>query len=54
MSSQAGGTARPQPEAPASGAALGSPEGIKVWEPVTTLWQPTRAKADAALAAARR
>ena len=33
---------------------LGSPEGIKVWEPVTTLWQPTRAKADADLAAARR
>ncbi|MFJ5228055.1 DUF4232 domain-containing protein [Streptomyces sp. NPDC088400] len=32
---------------------LGSPEGIRVWEPVTTLWQPTRAKADAALAAAR-
>ncbi|WP_326609381.1 DUF4232 domain-containing protein [Streptomyces scopuliridis] len=35
-------------------ASLGSPAGIPVWEPVTTLWQPTRAKADAALAAARR
>ncbi|MFJ1747809.1 DUF4232 domain-containing protein [Streptomyces sp. NPDC088116] len=36
------------------GASLGSPGGIEVWEPVTTLWQPTRAKADAALAAATR
>ncbi|MFE4177314.1 DUF4232 domain-containing protein [Streptomyces sp. NPDC056909] len=35
-------------------ASLGSPRGIRVWEPVTTLWQPTRAKADAALAAATR
>ncbi|WP_066952578.1 DUF4232 domain-containing protein [Streptomyces lushanensis] len=37
-----------------SAASLGSPRGIRVWEPVTTLWQPTRAKADAALAAATR
>lgn len=36
------------------GAALGSPGGVKVWEPVTTLWQPTRAKADAALATTSR
>ncbi|QXE38564.1 DUF4232 domain-containing protein [Streptomyces sp. GMY02] len=32
-------------------ASVGSPGGILVWEPVTTLWQPTRAAADAALAA---
>ncbi|WP_046501679.1 DUF4232 domain-containing protein [Streptomyces odonnellii] len=35
-------------------ASVGSPGGIPVWEPVTTLWQPTRAAADAALAAAVR
>ncbi|MFF3753675.1 DUF4232 domain-containing protein [Streptomyces sp. NPDC002018] len=35
-------------------ASLGSPRGIRVWEPVTTLWQPTRAAADAALAAGTR
>lgn len=35
-------------------ALVGSPGGIVVWEPVTTLWQPTRAAADAALAAAVR
>ncbi|MFC9652267.1 DUF4232 domain-containing protein [Streptomyces sp. NPDC056937] len=35
-------------------ASLGSPAGIRVWEPVTTLWQPTRAGADAAPPAARR
>ncbi|MFE2599355.1 DUF4232 domain-containing protein [Streptomyces sp. NPDC059396] len=35
-------------------ASVGSPGGIVVWEPVTTLWQPTRAAADAALAAAVR
>lgn len=35
-------------------ASLGSPRGIPVWEPVTTLWQPTRAKADVALAAVPR
>ncbi|MFD3915772.1 DUF4232 domain-containing protein [Streptomyces sp. NPDC058603] len=35
-------------------ASLGSPAGIRVWEPVTTLWQPTRAGADTAPAAARR
>ncbi|MFJ7999327.1 DUF4232 domain-containing protein [Streptomyces sp. NPDC096310] len=30
-------------------AAVGSSGTIRVWEPVTTLWQPTAAKADAAL-----
>ncbi|MFD5116997.1 DUF4232 domain-containing protein [Streptomyces sp. NPDC058391] len=35
-------------------ASLGWPAGIRVWEPVTTLWQPTSAKADAALANAGR
>ncbi|MEU0137257.1 DUF4232 domain-containing protein [Streptomyces sp. NPDC006296] len=30
-------------------AALGTPDGIRVWEPVTTWWQGSRAAADAAL-----
>ncbi|MEI5103503.1 DUF4232 domain-containing protein [Streptomyces sp. PmtG] len=34
--------------------ALGLPQGVRVWEPVTTWWQPTRAKADAALRNATR
>lgn len=29
--------------------ALGLPDGVRVWEPVTTWWKPTRAQADAAL-----
>ncbi|MFE0171499.1 DUF4232 domain-containing protein [Streptomyces sp. NPDC059002] len=29
--------------------ALGLPDGVRVWEPVTTWWKPTRAEADAAL-----
>ena len=31
-------------------ARVGAPKGITVWEPVTTLWQSSRAEADAALA----
>ncbi|MFE5243291.1 MULTISPECIES: DUF4232 domain-containing protein [unclassified Streptomyces] len=31
-------------------ASLGSPDGIRVWEPVTTWWHRSRAAADAALA----
>ncbi|MFD3658523.1 DUF4232 domain-containing protein [Streptomyces sp. NPDC058620] len=31
-------------------ASLGAPDGIRVWEPVTTWWHPTRAGADAVLA----
>ncbi|MFG2518275.1 DUF4232 domain-containing protein [Streptomyces sp. NPDC048527] len=31
-------------------AALAAPGGLRVWEPVTTLWQPTRALADEVLA----
>ncbi|MFD9903686.1 DUF4232 domain-containing protein [Streptomyces sp. NPDC059063] len=33
---------------------LGLPQGVRVWEPVTTWWQPSRAKADAALEHATR
>ncbi|MFJ7199398.1 MULTISPECIES: DUF4232 domain-containing protein [unclassified Streptomyces] len=32
------------------GATLGMPAGVHVWEPVTTLWQASRAAADSALA----
>ncbi|MFE2945050.1 DUF4232 domain-containing protein [Streptomyces sp. NPDC059255] len=35
-------------------ASVGTSGTIRVWEPVTTLWQPTAAKADAALAAVTR
>ncbi|MFE3827946.1 DUF4232 domain-containing protein [Streptomyces sp. NPDC059092] len=35
-------------------ASVGSSGTIRVWDPVTTLWQSTAAKADAALAAATR
>ncbi|MEE1845815.1 MULTISPECIES: DUF4232 domain-containing protein [unclassified Streptomyces] len=35
-------------------AAVGMPEGVHVWEPVTTLWQETQAAADSALAGAPR
>ncbi|GAA3016914.1 DUF4232 domain-containing protein [Streptomyces fulvorobeus] len=31
-------------------ASLAAPDGIRVWEPVTTWWHPTRAGADAVLA----
>ncbi|GGV73754.1 hypothetical protein GCM10015535_01330 [Streptomyces gelaticus] len=31
-------------------ATVGMPEGVHVWEPVTTLWQQSRAAADGALA----
>jgi hypothetical protein len=31
-------------------ASVGAPGGIRVWEPITTLWQSSRAAADAALA----
>ncbi|GAA1268298.1 MULTISPECIES: DUF4232 domain-containing protein [Streptomyces] len=31
-------------------ASLSEPGGLRVWSPVTTLWQPTRAQADEALA----
>lgn len=34
--------------------ALGLPQGVRVWEPVTTWWKSSRAKADAALANATR
>lgn len=34
--------------------ALGLPQGVRVWEPVTTWWKSSRAKADAALAHATR
>ncbi|MGA4843707.1 DUF4232 domain-containing protein [Streptomyces sp. G45] len=33
---------------------LGLPQGVRVWEPVTTWWHPTRAKADTALENATR
>ncbi|MFI9046052.1 DUF4232 domain-containing protein [Streptomyces sp. NPDC053427] len=33
---------------------LGLPQGVRVWEPVTTWWQPSWAKADAALRGATR
>ncbi|MET9661630.1 DUF4232 domain-containing protein [Streptomyces sp. NPDC006510] len=36
------------------GATVGMPEGVHVWEPVTTLWQESRAAADSALADALR
>ncbi|GAA1190467.1 hypothetical protein GCM10009654_54920 [Streptomyces hebeiensis] len=35
-----------------TGAALGQPDGMRVWDPVTTQWHSSRAGADAALAAA--
>ncbi|MFJ2115349.1 DUF4232 domain-containing protein, partial [Streptomyces sp. NPDC087850] len=35
-------------------ASVGAPRGVRVWDPVTTLWQPTRAAADAALDRATR
>ncbi|MFE6666188.1 DUF4232 domain-containing protein [Streptomyces sp. NPDC057697] len=34
--------------------AVGMPQGVHVWEPVTTLWQRTQAAADSALAGAGR
>ncbi|MEU9116420.1 DUF4232 domain-containing protein [Streptomyces sp. NPDC048483] len=34
--------------------ALGLPQGVRVWEPVTTWWQPSWAKADEALQDATR
>jgi len=33
-------------------ASLDEPGGLRVWEPVTTLWQPTRALADEVMAEA--
>ncbi|MEU6660106.1 DUF4232 domain-containing protein [Streptomyces sp. NPDC046821] len=35
-----------------SAASLGEPHGLRVWEPLTTLWQPTRVRADEVLAEA--
>jgi hypothetical protein len=44
------GTGTPEAGVRFSAASVGAPGGIRVWEPITTLWQASGAAADAALA----